>query len=146
MTKKHFLLLALLICGLIFSSHIRITFNLHGGFVFQSWWFRIIPIPLFDHAESSSENMTLTSTVFGYVFYVVAGILFIYDVRDNRRWLLITLGFIFVTLYAIYFELTAMIHDLLLDFSGEHLWAGPVLFLLGLLIYFKSIKIRAANL
>ena len=145
MTKKQFLLLALLICGLIFSTHIRITFNLHGGFVFQSWWFSIIPLPLFDHAESSSGQMALTSSVLGYVFYVIFGALCIIDVSGNRRWLLITLGFIFVTVYAIYFEIAAMIHDLRLVFSGEHLWAGPVLFLLGLLIYFKSSKIRAEN-
>jgi len=143
MSKKQVIVLFLLICGLVFSSFVRVTFNLHNGFIYHSWWFRLAPLPLFDLSENSSGQLMLTTAMGGYLFYLLAGILFINDVRQNRRWLLITLGFMFVTIYAIYFELSAMIHDWQGKFTGEHLWAGPVLFLLGLLIFFKILKTPA---
>jgi hypothetical protein len=143
MTAKQIFTVVILVLGLVFSSLVRFTFNLQDGFVFHSWW--INPLPLFNFAEDGSSMLNLTSTAAGYLFYIVAGLFFIKDVRENARWLLITLGYIFVTVYAVYFEMMAMLDDLQGKFSGQHLWAGPVLFLLGLLIYFKTMKLIAGK-
>ena len=133
--QKQFLIFLAL--GLIFSSILRINFNLHQGFVFHDLSLSP-PIPLFDYVDEGSAREELTSTLFGYVFFILAGIIFIGEIKENQRWLMILLGFIAIALYAVYFEGSSMIADMKGDYKGEHAWVGPTLFLLGLLIYFKS--------
>jgi len=132
--QKQFLIL--LIAGFVLSSLLRVTFNLSGGFAFHEVEITL-PLPLFDFAEQSNQTR-LTSTLVGYVLYAAAGLVFIGQLKANQRWLLITLGFILVTLYAVYFEASAWAAGMSGEYNGEHMSIGPVLFLLGLLIYAKQ--------
>jgi len=137
MTFKQKQFLILLALGLVFSSILRITFNLNDGFLFHDFSFTP-PLPLFDYAAEGSQQSELTSTLIGYVFYLIAAVLFISEIKKNQRWLMILLGLIAITLYATYFEISAMVADMQGEYAGRHAWVGPTLFLLGLLIYFKS--------
>lgn len=131
--QKQFLIL--LIAGFLFSSILEMAFNLSGGFTFRELEITL-PLPLFDFAGQSNQTH-LTTALVGYVLYAAAGLVFIGEMKDNSRWLLITLGFILLTLYAIYFEASAWAADMKGAYTGEHMSIGPVLFLLGLLIYAK---------
>ena len=137
MTGKQKQFLIFLALGLIFSSIMRITFNLHDGFLFHDLSLTP-PLPLFDYADEGSTHAKLTSTLLGYAFFILAGFIFIGEIKENQRWLMILLGFVAITLYASYFEVSSMIADINGEYKGEHAWVGPTLFLLGLLVYFKS--------
>ena len=126
-----------MIFGLVFSSIVRITFNLSDGFVFHDLSLTP-PLPLFDYADEGSTHAELTSTLVGYVFFILAGFIFIDEIKENQRWLMILLGFVAIAMYASYFEVSSMIADINGEYKGTHAWVGPTLFLLGLLIFFKS--------
>lgn len=132
--QKQFLIL--LIAGFVLSSLLQVTFTLSEGFTFHEIEITL-PLPLFDFAGQSNQTH-LTSTLVGYVLYAAAGLVFIGQLKVNQRWLFITLGFILVTLYAIYFEASAWASDINDEYTGKHMSIGPVLFLLGLLIYAKQ--------
>ena len=133
--QKQFLIL--LIAGFVLSSIVKITFSLNPGFVFHGLEITL-PLPLFDFAEEASQHKQLSTTLVGYIFYAAAGLVIIGQLKANQRWQLITLGFILLSLYAIYFEASAWASDISNDYKGQHMWIGPVMFLLGLLIYFKQ--------
>jgi len=137
MTGKQKQFIVLLILGLVFSSILRITFNLSDGFVCHDLSITP-PFPLFDYADKGSTHAQLTSTFFGYVLFLLAGFTFIGEIKEDQRWLMILLGFVAITLYAAYFEFSSLMADINGKYEGEHAWVGPTLFLLGLLIYFKS--------
>ena len=138
--QKQFLIL--LIAGFVLSSIVKIDFSLNPGFVFHGLNITL-PLPLFDFAEQSGQAR-LTTALAGYLFYALAGVLFIGQLKNNKRWLMITLGFILVTLYAVYFEASAWFAAMSGEYNGEHMSIGPILFLLGLLIYAKQ-KIIASR-
>lgn len=129
------LILILLIIGLILSSLIRIVFNLSNGFEYHNLWIQILPLPIFDFAGQSSDQMNLTSTIIGYIIYLIAGFLLIKIQKNKIPWIMI---YIIITLISIYFEATSMIQDLNSKFTGQHLRIGPFLFILGLIIFIKD--------
>jgi hypothetical protein len=131
------LILVLLICGLILSSLVRIVFNLSNGFEYHNFWIKILPLPIIDFAGKSSNQMSLTSTIIGYIIYLIAGFLMIQTQKNDILWISI---FVLIILISIYFETTSMIQDLNSRFTGQHLRTGPILFILGLLIFLKDKK------
>lgn len=139
MIKKPKILLALLILGLVFSSLVRLQFNLSDGFVSHGVMTKFIPLPLFDY-KGQSGDLSLTSTIFGYLFFLLSGVLLFMETRRNKLQRRLWLGFLFITLYATYFEWTSLMQDINLTYAGQHLRMGPVLFLLGLVLYIRSYR------
>jgi len=139
MNTKPKILLGLLILGLVFSSLVRLQFNLSDGFVSHGVMTKFIPLPLFDY-KGQSGDLLLTSTIFGYLFFLLAGVLLFLETRKNKLERRLWLGFLFITLYATYFEWTSLMQDINLTYAGQHLRMGPVLFLLGLVLYIRSYR------
>uniref|UniRef100_UPI0032176289 hypothetical protein n=1 Tax=uncultured Draconibacterium sp. TaxID=1573823 RepID=UPI0032176289 len=138
MNAKQKLLLGLLIFGFILSSIIRVRFNLSDGFEFHNFW--ITPIPsIFDFAALSSSELELTTTILGYLSFLIAGILMLRIVRSsaNNKDLSV-IAFLVVTCFAIIFEFSSVIQDLNSSFGGKHLRMGLILFVISLTLLFKS--------
>ena len=72
----------LLILGLIFSQLFIVTFNLDNGFEFHK--FLIKPLPIADYAGKSSPELYLTSTILGYIAFVIFGIIYGCNTGDKR--------------------------------------------------------------
>lgn len=139
MNFKQKIALIFLILGLIFSSVFRMKFNLSDGFEFHNFWITIIP-SIFDYAGSSNEP-ELTSTFFGYILFIIFGLLLI---RVNKDVNIVknTSLFIFLTITFIAFiaESWSLIQDVNSIFSGKHFRIGPILFLVGLSIFVRSYR------
>ena len=142
MNSKQKLSLGFLILGLIFSSIIRLRFNVSNGFEFQGFW--ITPLPsIFDFAVVRSSDLALTSTSFGYLFLIISGLFMLSDFKALRQKNTSLIIFLILTLLALVFEFVSIIQDISSSFVGQHLRIGLVLFLFGLLILvnsFRSIK------
>lgn len=142
MNSKQKLSLGFLILGLIFSSIIRVRFNVSNGFEFQGFW--ITPLPsIFDFAVVRSSDLALTSTSFGYLFLIISGLFMLSDFKALRQKNTSLIIFLILTLLALVFEFVSIIQDISSSFVGQHLRIGLVLFLFGLLILvnsFRSIK------
>lgn len=142
MNSKQKLSLGFLILGLIFSSIIRVRFNVSNGFEFQGFW--ITPLPsIFDFAVIRSSDLALTSTSFGYLFLIISGLFMLSDFKALRQKNTSLIIFLILTLLALVFEFVSIIQDISSSFVGQHLRIGLVLFLFGLLILvnsFRSIK------
>lgn len=139
MNFKQKIALTFLILGLVFSSIFRMRFNLSEGFEFHNFWISFIP-SIFDYAGSSDE-LELTSTFFGYILFIIFGILLI-RVNKDANIVKNTSLFIFLTITFIAFivESLSLAHDVTSNFSGQHFRIGPVLFLVGLSIFVKSYR------
>ena len=141
MTTKQKFLSGLLIFGLLFSSLFRLRFNLSDGFVFHDVWVKLVPLPLFEYDGQSVERL-LTSTIIGYLFFIVAGILSFLD-KKNKKLLKVEWGlFMLISVCATAFEWSSLMQDIHLKYTGQHLWMGPVLFLLGLFLYIRSYRVQ----
>ena len=142
MNSKQKLSLGFLILGLIFSSIIRVRFNVSNGFEFQGFW--ITPLPsIFDFAVIRSSDLALTSTSFGYLFLIISGLFMLSDFKALRQKNTSLIIFLVLTFLALVFEFVSIIQDISSSFVGQHLRIGLVLFLFGLLILvnsFRSIK------
>jgi len=138
MNSRQKLLFAFLVLGLILSSMIRFTFNVSDGFAFQDFWFKILPLPVFDYAGHASNQLNLTSTVLGYLFFAVFGFLLIKEFKNDKKWISLAIGFFFLTLIAIVFEGSSIVQDLNSNFIGQHFRIGPTLFLFGLLVFTRN--------
>ena len=139
MNSKQKLSLGFLILGLIFSSIIRVRFNVSNGFEFQSFW--ITPLPsVFDFAAIRSSDLALTSTSFGYLFLCVFGLLMLSDFKAIRQKTTSLTVFLVLTLLAIVFESVSIIQDISSSFGGQHLRIGLALFLFGLLILVNNYR------
>ncbi len=139
MNSKQKLSLGFLILGLIFSSIIRVRFNVSNGFEFQGFW--IMPLPsIFDFAAISSSDLALTSTSFGYLFLGVFGLLMLSDFKALRQKTTSLTVFLVLTLLALVFESVSIIQDISSSFGGQHLRIGLALFLFGLLILVNNYR------
>lgn len=142
MNSKQKLSLGFLILGLIFSSIIRVRFNVSNGFEFQGFW--ITPLPsIFDFAVVRSSDLALTSTSFGYLFLIISGLFMLSDFKALRQKNTSLIIFLILTLLALVFEFVSILQDISSSFVGQHLRIGLALFLFGLLILvnsFRSIK------
>ncbi len=139
MNSKQKLSLGFLILGLIFSSIIRVRFNVSNGFEFQGFW--ITPLPsIFDFAAIRSSDLALTSTSFGYLFLVISGLFMLSDFKALRKKNTSLKVFLVLTLLALVFESVSIIQDLSSSFGGQHLRIGFALFLFGLLVLVKNYR------
>lgn len=136
----------LLFLGLLFSSIIRVRFNISHGFEFHEVWVTWIPA-IIDFALLSSRDHALTSAFLGYLFFVSAGFLTLNDLKaighKNKR---LTM-FLVLSIFALGFELLSIALDIFNSYHGQHLYMGLILFLLGMTILyevFRSSKIIGA--
>ncbi len=127
-------ILVLLAIGLLFSSIIRIKFNLSNGFEYHGFWIRFLPLPIFDYAGGSNDPK-LTSTIFGYLFYLVTGLMMLYNHKKIISWVSVFIAIIFISFL---FETSYMIQDMNQKFVGQHLRVGPFLFLIGIILLYKD--------
>ena len=139
MNSKQKFSFVFLILGLIFSSLIRIRFNVSNGFEFQGFW--ITPLPsIFDFAAMRSSDLTLTSTILGYLFLVISGFLMPGDFKSIRQKTTSLTVFLALTLLALVFESVAVIQDISSSFRGQHLRIGLALFVFGLFILVNNYR------
>ena len=139
MNSKQKLSLGFLILGLVFSTIIRVRFNVSNGFEFQDFW--ITPIPsIFDFAAIRSSELALTSTSFGYLFFVIFGLLMLSDFKALRQKNTSLTIFLVLSLLALVFESISVIQDISSSFVGQHLRMGLALFLFGLLIHVNNYR------
>ncbi len=147
MKTKQKLTLALLILGFILSSTVRIRFNISDGFEFHNFW--ITPIPsVFDFAVRSSPDYELTTTILGYLSFLIAGIIMIKMVGKYNNSNLSIFVFLIVTFCAILFEFSSVIQDLNSNYGGKHLRIGLILFLISLLLLVRrnrELKLKTTN-
>lgn len=130
----------LLILGVIFSSFIRIKFNLSDGFEYHGFWIRLLPLPIFDYAGGSNE-LKLTSTIVGYLFYLVSGLMMLKNHKKVISWASV---FIAIILISILFETIYMIQDMNQKFIGQHLRVGPFLLIVGIILFYED-KIKLSK-
>lgn len=141
MTYNQKILLGILFLGLIFSSMFGINFNLVKGFEFKGFWFNIIPFKLLDFARADNTVLLLTSRILGYFIYALFGLLLIKDFKVNRTGMISYITYLLIVFYAIYFEGTSLFQDMKSNYSGQHLWIGTILFLLGLFNFNRKFKV-----
>ena len=141
MSTKQKILLGLLILGLVFSSLVRLRFNLSDGFVSHGVWTKLLPVPIFDY-NGASGDLSLTSTIIGYLIFAISGVLLFLEAGNNKLLKALWAGFLLITVYATGFEWTSLMQDIHLKFSGQHLWMGPALFLLGLILFYRNYQVK----
>ena len=130
--------LVFLILGLLFSSIIRVRFNISNGFEFHNIWITWIP-SIFDFALLSTKEQDLTSTFLGYIFFAVFGILMLNQIKrpvNKNKNLTTYLG---LTVFALLFELISLAQDLYTSYYGQHLRIGMLLFFFGIIVYYQTI-------
>ena len=125
----------LLLLGLIFSQIIVVRFNLNNGFQFHNFWFKILPIA--SYAGKSSPELYLTSTILGYIAFVIFGILNTNKVKSPGIFKSV-LMFSGITIVVTFFEFTSVLEDLNSTFQGKYFRIGWLLFFLGLWIFSKK--------
>jgi len=144
MNSKQKLSLGFLILGLTLSSIIRVRFNVSNGFEFQGFW--ITPLPsIFDFAALKSSDLTLTSTIFGYLFLIISGLFMLSDFKALSHKTTNLTIFLGSTLLALVFESVSIIQDIRSSFNGQHLRIGFALFLFGLLILVSNYRQAKTN-
>lgn len=125
----------LLLLGLIFSQIIIVRFNLNDGFEFHNYWIKILPIA--DYAGKSSPELYLTSTILGYIAFVIFAVLNTNKVKSPDIFKS-ALMFSAITIVITFFEFTSILEDLNSTFQGKHFRIGWLLFFLGLWIFSKK--------
>ena len=125
----------LLLLGLIFSQIIVIRFNLNDGFEFHNYWIKILPIA--DYAGKSSPELYLTSTILGYIAFVIFAVLNTNKVKSPGIFKS-ALMFSAITIVVTFFEFTSVLEDLNSTFQGKYFRIGWLLFFLGLWIFSKK--------
>jgi len=125
----------LIIAGLILSQIIRIGFNLNDGFEFHGIIIKFLPI--FDYAGKGSNELYLTSTILGYIAFIVFGIINTNKVKSPE---IFKSAFMFtaIAIVVTYFEFTSVIEDMDGNFQGKHFRIGWLLFFLALWIFSKK--------
>ena len=131
--------LALLILGLIFGQIIVLSFNLNDGFEIHGISFKLIPIA--GYAGKASTQLFLTSTILGYIAFLIFGIINTNKIKSPtifKSALLYTAIVLVVT----FFEFTSILEDLKGTFQGKYFHISWFLFLLGLWIFSKKYLIK----
>jgi hypothetical protein len=127
-----------LLGGLLFSSILRIRFNITEGFEFHHFWIVILPLKIIDIDYSSSSELMLTSAFIGYVFYIVFRFILLTDIRQYKVLFLLALLFFLIVSLALIFECIAIYSDYHANFSGQYMRIGPFLFIAGLLLFLRT--------
>ncbi len=136
--RKFFL--GFLFIGFVLSSIFRVCFSLTNGFEFLRIWLQFLPLKLLDFNRLDAENTYLTTTIVGYLFFLVAGFISLKKGYLKNTKPVFKIVFVLITLYAIYFESQGVVKDLKSEFDGQHLWIGTLLFLYGGLIFYYDKK------
>ena len=89
--------------------------------------------------------MTLTSTILGYLFLVISGLLMLRDFKALRHKTTNLTIFLVLTLLALVFESVSIIQDISSSFSGQHLRIGLALFVFGLFVFVNSYRTVNSN-
>jgi len=133
MTSKIKLPLALLLCGLLFSSIAGFNFNLANGFHFHNFWFKV-PLQIFDFAGGSSGELFLNSQLLGYLFYLLFGMISFEKIEwSNLRSSLSFIAFVALIGMVVINDFYCFYLDLTAQFTGRHFRVGLLVFLIGLL-------------
>jgi len=127
--------LILLILGLIFGQLVIFTFNLNNGFVIHKVLIRFIPIA--DYAGKTSQYLYLTTTILGYIAFVIFGVLNTNKVKSPTIFKS-ALMFSSVAIVVTFFEFTSILEDLNNSFQGKYFHIGWLLFFLGFWIFSKK--------
>jgi len=127
--------LLLLILGLLFGQLLIITFNLNDGFEFHKVSLKFIPIAAY--AGKASPQLYLTSTILGYIAFVIFGVLNTNKVTSPSIFKS-ALMFSGITIVVSFFEFTSILEDLNGTFQGKHFRISWLLFFLGLWIFSKK--------
>lgn len=138
MNLRQKITLGFLILGFIFSSIIRIRFNIDNGFEFHNLWITWIP-SFFNFALLSSSEQTLTTTFLGYSFFIASGFLMLKPTKGpgaKNKGLVFFLGLV---AFALTFELISLFQDLFFSYYGQHLRMGLLIFLLGIIIFRQTL-------
>lgn len=138
MNLRHKITLAFLFLGFIFSSIIRIRFNIDNGFEFHNLWITWIP-SFFNFALLSSSEQTLTTTFLGYIFFVTSGFIMFKSTKgleSKNKSLIFFLG---LSAFALLFESISLIQDLFFSYYGQHMRIGLLLLIMGLVIFKRTI-------
>lgn len=127
--------LILLILGLLLSQIIRVTFNLHDGFEFHGFMIKFIPI--LDYAGKASNELYLTSTILGYIAFLIFGIMNTNKVKSPE---IFKSAFMFsgIVLVVTFYEFTSILEDTIGNFQGKHFRIGWLIFFLGMWIFSKK--------
>lgn len=132
MKKLSFILLLL---GLIFSQLVLLKFNLNHGFEFHDFWFKLLPLA--EYAGKSSPELFLTTTILGYISFVIFGALNTNKIKSPQTFKSF-LMFTGIALVVSFFEFTSIVEDLNSNFQGKYFRIGWLLFLLGLWLFSKK--------
>jgi hypothetical protein len=127
--------LILLLVGLIFSQLFIIVFNLNNGFEYHHYTIKLLPIA--DYAGKASPQLFLTSTIVGYIAFVIFGFIHTNKIKSPDIFKS-SLMFTGISIVVAFFEFTSILEDLNGTFQGKHFRIGWLLFLLGLWIFSKK--------
>ncbi|MEE4197197.1 MAG: hypothetical protein V2I54_06105 [Bacteroidales bacterium] len=131
--------LFLLIAGLVLSQFIVIRFNLNDGFEFHNFWIKLLPIA--EYAGESSEESYLTSTLLGYLAFIIFGVTHTSKQKFPEIFKS-TLMFTGIAIVVTFFEFTSILEDLNGTYQGKHFRIGWLLFLVGFWIFGKEYSIK----
>lgn len=127
--------LALLFTGLIFSQLILIAFNVNNGFEFHKVIFRAIPIA--EYAGKISMRPYLTSSIIGYIAFVIFGVLNTNKIKAPSIFKSVFM-YTAIAIVVTFFEFTSILEDFSGTYEGKYFGIGWLLFLLGLWIFSKQ--------
>jgi membrane-anchored protein YejM (alkaline phosphatase superfamily) len=127
--------LILLVLGLIFGQLLIFTFNLNNGFEFHEVLIKLIPIA--DYAGKTSTALYLTSTILGYIAFVIFGIINTNKVKSPTIFKS-AIMFSGIAIVVAFFEFTSILEDLNNSFQGKYFHIGWLLFFLGIWIFSKK--------
>lgn len=94
-------------------------------------------MPIADYAGKSSPELYLTSTILGYIAFVIFAVLNTNKVKSPGIFKS-ALMFSAITIVVTFFEFTSILEDLNSTFQGKHFRIGWLLFFLGLWIFSKK--------
>jgi hypothetical protein len=127
--------LILLILGLLFGQLLIITFNLNDGFEFHGLSIKLLPIA--DYAGKGSPQLILTSTILGYIAFIIFGVINTHKQKYPSIFKS-ALMFTAISIVVTFFEFTSILEDLNNTFQGKHFRIAWLLFFLGLWIFSKN--------
>lgn len=120
MTSKIKLPLALLLCGLLFSSVTGVNFSLAGGYEFHNFWFKV-PLQIFDFAGKSSGGLFLNSQIIGYLFYLIFGMISFGKINwSDMRSSISFIAFVAFAAMVIIGDFYCFYLDITHQFNGQH--------------------------
>ncbi len=124
----------LIILGLLLSQIVRITFNLNDGFEYHGF---IFSLSIADYAGKASNELFLTSTILGYIAFLIFGIINTNKIHSPE---IFKSAFMFsaISLVVTFFEFTSILEDLNGIFYGKHFRIGWLLFILAFWIFSKK--------